>query len=106
LAVHEQGTYACLADWRRETAAEVRLLQTLGADLVGMTPCVEPVLACELGLHYAAIAVPGHWAAGVSGEGDSAPAMAGIRSRLLPAILDALRAGDLSDCKCHAVMVS
>jgi 5'-methylthioadenosine phosphorylase len=101
LRVRESGTYACLAGPRLETAAEVRMLRMLGADVAGMTACSETILARELGLHYAAIAVSAYWGAGLRGPvAVDQPAMAGVRSRILPAALDALRASQLPDCAC------
>lgn len=65
------GTYACTQGPRLETAAEVRRLQRDGCDVVGMTGMPEAVLARELGMAYACIAVSVNWAAGLgeSGQG-------------------------------------
>jgi purine nucleoside phosphorylase len=52
-----------------ETAAEISRMERDGADVVGMTGMPEAVLARELGLEYAAIAVVANYAAG---RGDSA----------------------------------
>jgi 5'-methylthioinosine phosphorylase len=58
------GTYAATQGPRLETAAEVNRLERDGADMVGMTGMPEAVLARELGLCYAAIAVVVNCAAG------------------------------------------
>jgi 5'-deoxy-5'-methylthioadenosine phosphorylase len=67
-AIVDGGTYACTQGPRLETAAEIRRLERDGAHLVGMTGMPEAVLARELGLEYASLAVCANWAAG---KGDS-----------------------------------
>lgn len=62
------GTYGCTQGPRLETAAEIRRMERDGCDLVGMTGMPEAVLARELGLPYAALAVVANHAAG---KGDS-----------------------------------
>lgn len=52
---------------RFETPAEVRALQAVGADLVGMTGFPEVVLARELGMCYATLGLVVNAAAGVGG---------------------------------------
>ena len=65
----EGGVYAATQGPRLETAAEINRMERDGADVVGMTGMPEAVLARELGLDYAAIAVVANYAAG---RGDSA----------------------------------
>lgn len=65
-AVVVGGTYACMQGPRFETPAEIRMLRTLGADVVGMTNVPEAPLAREAGICYAAVAVVTNWAAGVT----------------------------------------
>jgi 5'-deoxy-5'-methylthioadenosine phosphorylase len=65
----EGGVYAATQGPRLETAAEINRMERDGADVVGMTGMPEAVLARELGLEYAAIAVVANYAAG---RGDSA----------------------------------
>lgn len=62
--VKDGGVYAVTQGPRLETAAEVNRLERDGADLVGMTGMPEAVLARELDLSYAAIAVVVNHAAG------------------------------------------
>lgn len=62
------GTYACTQGPRLETAAEVRKLMRDGCDMVGMTGMPEAVLARELKLEYANLALSVNWAAGLSEE--------------------------------------
>lgn len=65
--IHGAGVYACTEGPRFETAAEVRALRLLGADVVGMTNVPEAVLAREAGLCYAAICIVCNWGAGMTG---------------------------------------
>jgi 5'-methylthioadenosine phosphorylase len=50
---------------RYETAAEIRMFGSLGADVVGMTGAPEAILANELGLRYSSIVVGTNRAAGL-----------------------------------------
>lgn len=59
-------TYACMEGPRYETPAEVRMLASLGADVVGMTGVPEVVLAREAGLCYGTLAIVTNFAAGIS----------------------------------------
>lgn len=63
------GVYGATQGPRLETAAEINRMERDGADMVGMTGMPEAVLARELDLAYAAIAVVANYAAG---RGDSA----------------------------------
>jgi len=63
-AIVDHGVYAVTQGPRLETAAEVDRLERDGAHLVGMTGMPEAVLARELGLSYAALAVVANFAAG------------------------------------------
>jgi len=64
--LHADAVYACTEGPRFETAAEVKALRMLGADVVGMTNVPEVVLAREAGLCYAAICIVSNWGAGMS----------------------------------------
>ncbi|BAI62475.1 purine nucleoside phosphorylase [Methanocella paludicola SANAE] len=66
--LHKKGTYVCAEGPRFETAAEIRMFAALGGDVVGMTGVPECVLARELGICYACIAVVTNYAAGISDE--------------------------------------
>jgi 5'-methylthioinosine phosphorylase len=66
--VSDGGVYAATQGPRLETAAEVERLARDGATLVGMTGMPEAVLAREISLEYATIAVVANYAAG---RGDS-----------------------------------
>jgi len=58
------GTYICTDGPRFETSAEIRAYKLLGADVVGMTNIPECVLARELTMCYASIAMATNYAAG------------------------------------------
>lgn len=66
--LHDGGCYACCEGPRFETAAEIRMLKILGADVVGMTNVPEVVLARELGICYALVAMVTNYAAGITGR--------------------------------------
>lgn len=67
--VFDGATYGCTQGPRLETAAEIRRLERDGCDIVGMTGMPEAVLARELDIPYAALAVVVNPAAG---KGESA----------------------------------
>jgi len=58
------GVYGAVQGPRLETRAEIDRMERDGATMVGMTGMPEAVLARELGLCYAAIAVTANYAAG------------------------------------------
>ena len=63
-----EGVYAGLPGPHYETPAEIRMLQTLGADLVGMSTVWEAIAARHLGLEVLALSLVTNLAAGLSGE--------------------------------------
>lgn len=68
LSLVDRGVYAATQGPRLETAAEVRRLARDGCTLVGMTGMPEAMLARELGLPYACLAVVVNPAAGLVAE--------------------------------------
>ena len=76
--VHEKGTYVCAEGPRFETAAEIRAYSAMGGDVVGMTMVPEVVLARELGMCYAGIAVITNFAAGISKQVSHAEVLAAM----------------------------
>lgn len=60
------GCYVCTEGPRFETPAEIKMIDIIGGDLVGMTNVPEVVLAREAGLCYAALALPSNYAAGIT----------------------------------------
>jgi len=55
--VHTEGTYVCIEGPRYSTRAESRLFRSWNADIIGMTLYPECVLARELELCYATVAM-------------------------------------------------
>ncbi|EME14782.1 purine-nucleoside phosphorylase [Rhodococcus triatomae] len=64
----EDGVYAGLPGPHYETPAEIRMLRTLGADLVGMSTVHETIAARALGAEVLGISLVTNLAAGITGE--------------------------------------
>jgi 5'-methylthioadenosine phosphorylase len=90
IALTDGGVYGAVSGPRLETAAEIDRLERDGATLVGMTGMPEAVLARELDLPYAAIAVVVNHAAGRGGSAE-AVSMEGI-ARVLETAMVKVRA--------------
>jgi 5'-methylthioadenosine phosphorylase len=65
LHVKNGGVYVCTEGPRFETPAEISMFRMLGGHLVGMTGVPEVVLARELGMCYATMALVTNQAAGI-----------------------------------------
>lgn len=63
-----EGTYFCAHGPRFETPGEIKAIQSMGADVVGMTNSSEAILSRELGICYSSIAVVTNFAAGLQQE--------------------------------------
>jgi len=72
ITVGQGVTYCCMEGPRFETDAEIRMLRTLGADLVAQTQYPEVVLAREAEICYAAIGIISNMAAGIESDNVSA----------------------------------
>lgn len=68
LNIKNNGVYVCTEGPRFETPAEINMYRILGGHLVGMTGVPEVILARELGICYATIALVTNEAAGISKE--------------------------------------
>lgn len=68
VAVVDGGCYGTTQGPRLETRAEIARMRRDGCDLVGMTGMPEAVLARELGVAYACLALVANWAAGCDPE--------------------------------------
>jgi purine-nucleoside phosphorylase len=62
-----EGVYACMPGPSYETPAEIRMLRTLGADVVGMSTVPEAIVARQAGIDVLGIALVSNAAAGVLG---------------------------------------
>jgi purine-nucleoside phosphorylase len=67
MTLHE-GVYAGVLGPQYETPAEVRRLQKIGGDAVGMSTVLEVIQACALGLEVAAFSCLANLAAGLAKE--------------------------------------
>lgn len=64
----EEGVYAQLPGPHFETPAEIRMLRTLGADLVGMSTVLEAIAAREAGIEVFGLSLVTNLAAGMTGD--------------------------------------
>ncbi len=70
IEVVDGGCYGATQGPRLETRAEISRMRRDGCDLVGMTGMPEAVLARELDIDYACLALVANWAAGCGDEAE------------------------------------
>ncbi|HYO38340.1 MAG TPA: purine-nucleoside phosphorylase [Nocardioidaceae bacterium] len=63
-----EGVYAQFPGPHYETPAEIRMLRTIGADLVGMSTALEAIAAREAGMEVLGVSLVTNLAAGISGR--------------------------------------
>lgn len=68
IEVAGEAVYVCTEGPRFETAAEIKMFQRMGGDVVGMTNVPEVILAKELGMCYAAVGIITNWCTGIGAE--------------------------------------
>ncbi|NUR07507.1 MAG: purine-nucleoside phosphorylase [Nocardioidaceae bacterium] len=64
----DEGVYVQLPGPHYETPAEIRMIRTIGGDLVGMSTVLEAIAAREAGLEVLGISLVTNLAAGMTGE--------------------------------------
>lgn len=96
--------YVCTEGPRFESAAEIKMFEKLGGDVIGMTGVPEVVLAKELHMCYASIGVVTNWA---TGFGDSVniheiqSSLAENKGKITEVFIEIFRDGlDQNNCQC------
>jgi 5'-methylthioadenosine phosphorylase len=105
IPVRMGGCYVCCEGPRYETKAEIRMFQTLGGTVAGMTGVPEVVLARELGICYANLSAITNFAAGISKtplkHSEVVQIMAGNQSKIRRLITECLlEALERFECGC------
>lgn len=96
-----EGVYAALPGPQYETPAEIAMLRTLGADLVGMSTAIEAIAARHLGAEVLGVSLVTNLAAGLSPAplnheevlamaSSSATRIGELLTALIPSLLGAL----------------
>jgi purine-nucleoside phosphorylase len=73
-----EGVYAQVPGPHFETPAEIRMLQAMGADLVGMSSVLEAIAARQLGAQLLGLSLVTNLGAGLAPEGVSPSAIIGV----------------------------
>jgi purine-nucleoside phosphorylase len=81
-----EGVYAQVHGPQFETPAEIRMLRTLGADLVGMSSALEAVAARHMGAQVLGLSLVTNLAAGMVDGGMSPTEIIEIGARSAPAV--------------------
>jgi 5'-methylthioinosine phosphorylase len=94
VAAVDGGCYGATQGPRLETRAEIERMRRDGCDLVGMTGMPEAVLARELDVDYACLALVANWAAGCGDQAEISVeeifAHLAVATAALPPILESL----------------
>lgn len=81
-----EGVYAQVHGPQFETPAEIRMLRTLGADLVGMSSALEAIAARQMGAEVLGLSLVTNLAAGMEENSVAPEAIIGIGRRRAPAV--------------------
>jgi purine-nucleoside phosphorylase len=81
-----EGVYAQVHGPQFETPAEIRMLRTLGADLVGMSSALEAIAARQMGAEVLGLSLVTNLAAGMEEGGLSPAEIIGVGVREAPAV--------------------
>ena len=105
VVIHPQATYICVKGPRYETAAEIRLFQSWGMDVIGMTNATEASLCRELGVCYSTIALVTNMGAGLTEQGPDLQRHRQVTQENLPklkklALASLLAMPTEKDCQC------
>ncbi|MCW5936247.1 MAG: MTAP family purine nucleoside phosphorylase [Fimbriimonadaceae bacterium] len=88
--VEPQAVYAATDGPRYESPAEIRMLQHVGADVVGMTATTEAVLMRESGVDYGCLAAVTNLACGLEDDVLAHTGVEAVMKRLQQPVLDLL----------------
>jgi len=107
--VYDRGTYVCTPTGRFETPAEIRMMASWGAHIVGQTLGHEAPLMRQIGVHLGSLNIVSNFAEGnTSWVGDDKPedmaqfyreCPAPVATTLLEAMTSAIENG-IGDCAC------
>ncbi|MDC7235251.1 MAG: MTAP family purine nucleoside phosphorylase [Spirochaetales bacterium] len=108
--VKGEAVYVCTEGPRFESAAEIRMYEQMGGDVVGMTNVPEVVLAKELEICYSAVGIITNWCTGfVSDEivvHDIMATMAKSKDAMTEVFLKILSSGPGRDaCSCDSAVM-
>ena len=81
-----EGVYAQVQGPQFETPAEIRMLRTLGADLVGMSSALEAIAARQLGAEVLGLSLVTNFGAGMEHAVVSPEEIIGVGARCAPAV--------------------
>ena len=76
-----EGVYAQVPGPHFETPAEIRMMQAMGADLVGMSSVLEAIAARQLGAELLGLSLVTNPGAGLAGDGVSPSSIIGVAER-------------------------
>lgn len=105
ISIHKHAIYICVEGPRYETAAEIRLFQSWGMDVIGMTNATEASLCREVGLCYTTIALVTNMGAGLTEQGPNLERHRQVTQEKMPilkrlALASLIAMPDQKKCQC------